>query len=232
MVCVDGNHEIQTLSACTTNQALTKCIRLRRPVRRSQDPQTQRLESGIQFTGIDAVAVVNDELVAFISSDTLSELLQRPQGGWMLRHVHVNDAPCSNLHDHQYIEDAKCRRHHNEEVRSNDRFGMIAHKGHPPLSRRFRTLWILRHIPTNRAWRNLNSNLQQELIGDSFPLPKSDCSLPSRQSTSGYRPELVGRPFARDFHFQNSRNPFRCQRINVSGLTTVRTSRQSNKLAR
>jgi len=35
-----------------------------------------------------------------------------------------------------------------------------------------RTLWILRHIPTNRAGRNLNSNLQQELIGDSFLSPR------------------------------------------------------------
>src|SRR5262249_58514106 len=63
------------------------------------------------------------------------------------------------------------RRHQNEEVRSYDRFGMIAQKGHPALGRRFRTLWILWHIRTGRAWRNLNSNLQQELIGDSFLSP-------------------------------------------------------------
>src|SRR5262245_36161466 len=89
----------------------------------------------------------------------------------MLRHVYAKDAPCTNLHDHQHIDEPKCRRHHNEEVRSNDRFGMIAHKGHPPLSRCFRTLWTCGHIPTNRAGRNLNSDLQQELIGDPFLSP-------------------------------------------------------------
>jgi len=41
----------------------------------------------------------------------------------------------------------------------------------------------------------------------------------------------LGRPLDRDFHFQNTRNPFQCQRINVSGLTTVRASRHSNNLA-
>ena len=38
-----------------------------------------------------------------------------------------------------------------------------------------------------------------------------------------------GRPRGRDFHFQNTRNPLRCQRISVSGWTTVRALRQSKK---
>ena len=33
---------------------------------------------------------------------------------------------------------------------------------------------------------------------------------------------MGGRPFGRDFHRQNSRNPFRCQRMRVSGSTTTR----------
>src|SRR5207247_8369033 len=39
-----------------------------------------------------------------------------------------------------------------------------------------------------------------------------------------------GRPAGRDFHFQNNRNPFRCQRISVSGFTIVRASRHSKNL--
>src|SRR5262245_45539066 len=38
---------------------------------------------------------------------------------------------------------------------------------------------------------------------------------------------MLGRPSLRDFHFQNSRNPFRCERTNVSGFTTVRADGQS-----
>jgi hypothetical protein len=41
---------------------------------------------------------------------------------------------------------------------------------------------------------------------------------------------IRGRPRAFDFNLQNSRKPFRCQRIKVSGLTTVRASRHANSL--
>src|SRR5262245_25389507 len=41
-----------------------------------------------------------------------------------------------------------------------------------------------------------------------------------------------GRPRGRDFHFQSLRNPLRCQRISVSGWTTVRAFRQSKKRER
>jgi len=37
-----------------------------------------------------------------------------------------------------------------------------------------------------------------------------------------------GLPTGRDFHRQNRRNPLRCHRINVSGLTTTKALRQSN----
>ena len=41
-----------------------------------------------------------------------------------------------------------------------------------------------------------------------------------------------GRPLGRDFHRQNKRKPFRCQRMRVSGLTTTSASLQSNSLLR
>jgi hypothetical protein len=37
-----------------------------------------------------------------------------------------------------------------------------------------------------------------------------------------------GLPTGRDFHRQNRRNPLRCHRISVSGLTTTNALRQSN----
>ena len=42
---------------------------------------------------------------------------------------------------------------------------------------------------------------------------------------------MVGRP-GRDFPRQNSRQPWRCHRISVSGLTTVRSARQSRNRER
>ena len=42
----------------------------------------------------------------------------------------------------------------------------------------------------------------------------------------------LGRPRGRDFHRQNKRNPFRCQRMKVSGLTTRSAGRQAKSLPR
>jgi len=39
----------------------------------------------------------------------------------------------------------------------------------------------------------------------------------------------AGRPRRRDFHRQSRRNPARCQRMKVAGLTIARASRQSNR---
>ena len=39
-----------------------------------------------------------------------------------------------------------------------------------------------------------------------------------------------GRPRGLDFHRQNRRNPFRCQRMKVSGLTTRSAERQAKSL--
>src|SRR6516162_6873904 len=60
--------------------------------------------------------------------------------------------------------------------------------------------------------------------------PQAGLSLPifriSFWSSAGIR----GRPRDRDFRFQNSRKPCRCQRTNVSGLTIVRACRQGKSL--
>ena len=80
MVRVERNHEIQTLSACTTNQALTKCIRLGAFVRSLQHGQPERLQRLIEFLRIDGVAVMDNESVSFIATHAFSKLLKRPLG--------------------------------------------------------------------------------------------------------------------------------------------------------
>jgi len=53
-----------------------------------------------------------------------------------------------------------------------DRFGMIPHESNPPLRRARRlAFWIRRHVPAYGARRDLNPNLQQELVGDPFLSP-------------------------------------------------------------
>jgi len=89
----------------------------------------------------------------------------------MPSHVEVDDAPRLNFHNQQHIDDPKCSCHDDEEVRRENRLGMIANEGHPPLRRELGPLWVLGHVTTDRARRNLNSDLQQELIRDAFLSP-------------------------------------------------------------
>jgi hypothetical protein len=63
------------------------------------------------------------------------------------------------------------------------------------------------------------------------PRPRSGLPAPWRRSAAADRSQLSGRP-GRDFQRQNSRQPWRCHRISVSGLTTVRSARQSRNWER
>src|SRR5262249_15769707 len=148
----------------------------------------------------------------------------------MPSHVDVNDASRLNFHDQQHVDDAECGRHDNKEVGRDNRPGMIAYKGHPPLRWNLGPLRVLRHVTTDRARRNLDSDLEQEFIRDPFlaPCRIAGSHLDNQLSNVAWN----SRPAAwLSFHLQKSPNPFRCQRINVSGFTTVRTECHSKNLA-
>src|SRR2546422_757092 len=116
-VClVEGNHEVQTLSACTADQTLAKCVCWGRLVWSFQYSQTQRFQRLIQLTGVDAITVVNNEAVSFLAGNAFAKLLQRPVSGRMSGNVKVKDAPGSNFHDDECIDQLECRRHDDEEI--------------------------------------------------------------------------------------------------------------------
>jgi hypothetical protein len=62
----------------------------------------------------------------------------------------------------------------------------------------------------------------------SVPAPTSGFSRAIRRISSRSSYGTSGRP-ARDFHRHQSRKPARCQRISVSGRTTISAERQSNQ---
>src|SRR5262249_1897129 len=59
-----------------SDQAFAEGIRLRRAEGCFQDTQAHRLQSRIQLGGVNAVAVVKDEPVRFLTCDCLPELLK------------------------------------------------------------------------------------------------------------------------------------------------------------
>ena len=134
----------------------------------------------------------------------------------------------ANFHNDEHIDQAESCRHNNEEIACNDGFRMVTDKCHPALGRLLLPR-LIRHASAHCARRNLNSELQQE-IDAIRSSPHEGLLLTmlaiSCRSSWGIR----GRP-ARDFHFQNSRNPFRCHRIRVSGLTMVKACRHSKNVA-
>jgi len=86
------------------------------------------------------------------------------------------------------------------------------------------SLW---RVLADGARGNLNGQLQLQLIGDAFLTQvgfSAAISAMSLRRSLGIR----GLPTGRDFQRHNRRNPFRCQRMNVSGLTFTRASRHEN----
>jgi len=76
---VERNHEIQTFSACATDQAFTESIRLWTFVRCFQYAHAQRLQGCVQFSRVNVVAVVDEKPIPFVAANTFSKLLKRTQ---------------------------------------------------------------------------------------------------------------------------------------------------------
>src|SRR5262245_24142406 len=150
---------------------------------------------------------MNDESVTFVAHHTPSELLQGPFSSRMLSDVEVKNALCPNLHDHEHINEPKCRCYDDKKVRRNDGLYMIPDESHPALRHNLGVLRLYRHVATDGARRNQNPDFQRTAHWRSVPHPKSCCSLPSQQSISGALLEPVAGPLIEISTFQNNRNP-------------------------
>jgi hypothetical protein len=124
---VEWNYKIETFSTSTADQALAKCIRLRRLIRSLQHSQPERLQRLIQFLRIDTVTVMDNESVSFIIAHAFSKLLKRPLGRRMLSNVKVKDAPRVEFHDHEHVDQPKRCCHNDKEVGGDDGLRVIAH---------------------------------------------------------------------------------------------------------
>ena len=130
MSLIQRNQEIQTLPADASDKAFAESVRLGRVERRFQDAQAHRLQGRIELGGVNAVAVVDEEPVRFLSRDDLPELLERLVCAGMSRDVKVSDPARPHLHDHEDVEHPKARRHGDEEVVRQYGLSMVAVKRH------------------------------------------------------------------------------------------------------
>src|SRR5215831_4502956 len=100
----------------------------------------------------------------------------------MLCHIEVQNTPCTDFHDQEHIHHSECRCHDDAKIGCNDGVGVIMNESHPSLRRGFLSFgWAAAYNDGPYAAKS-ESQVSIEAHRRSVPRPKSDCSLPYRQS--------------------------------------------------
>ena len=87
-----------------------------------------------------------------------------------------------------HVQEAKRRRHDDEEITREDRPGVVPHEYAPGLRPRIRAPRARRHVSPHRMRRQPDAQLQQELVGDAF---LARCPIRHR----GHRPDQMPNGF-------------------------------------
>jgi hypothetical protein len=102
------------------------------------------------------------------AADGFPQLLQRPDCGGMFCNVEVHQPTRAMLDRHKRIEKSERCRDSDKEVTCHNPPRVIAKKGRPALIATWPTWRPLGHVLADRARRNPDRELEQELIGDAF----------------------------------------------------------------
>jgi len=89
MSLVDGSQIIQTLAAKRPDNPLAVGIRHWTSNWSFQHPQTKTIQSFVNRSREDRVAIVDQIMMARIAVEESAELLSRPLRGGMIRHIDV-----------------------------------------------------------------------------------------------------------------------------------------------
>ena len=124
----------------------------------------------------------------------------------------MNWTPATMTENDEDEQQLECNRRDDEEVYRDQVLGMVLEKGPPSLRGRIAVPY---QVYGDGRLRNFDSDLQQFSVNTrSTPAGVGQAPLPNRFRNSGY---TVGRPSRRRlFHFQQSRNPWRCQAMTFS----------------
>ena len=170
-----------------------------------------------------------------IARDNHPKLLRSPVPCRMLRHVPMQNPSGADFENHEDVQESGMWRSRQRRNHSPARTG----RGSP------RTCSTLVCPDLGRGGRD---GMYRRTVRGDNRIPSFTRSSAAIRSSPHVRfaaaivaisccrsAGIVGRPGARDFHRQNNRNPFRCQRISVSGFTMTskwRHSRKRDKLPR
>ena len=141
------------------------------------------------------VPIVDQEPVAVIAGDRVTQLLGRPRRRRVGRDVVVHDPPAADFHYDEHVEHAKRGGHDGQEIAGHDRFGVVADKRQPALVVRAATCArakLLRPILSHYARRDAQAELEEQLIGDTFLAPGG--VVPCHLGDQGAEVSRQGRP--------------------------------------
>ena len=143
-----------------------------------------------------------------------------PLRGWVCRHPKRHPKPSPVAHNDKTIQNLECDRRQDKEVDRRDAVGVIAEKRPPALRRRPR---VAAHVTSDRRLGDLEAELEQLTMNTRR---SKMCSHGSSRRCVRSSAETFGLPTRlRDRQRQYARNPARCQRMMVSGLTIATASR-------
>ena len=159
MAFVEWDEKVEALAPDGSDQPFAIRIRFGRADRRFQNPDAEALQLGI--TGREnRIAVVEDESVWMIERQKLAELLNRPLGSGMAGHVHIENAPRTDFHGNEDIQDAERCSYRHEKIAGYDPLRVVTDEGCPTLVGA--SAWIAAlQILADRSRRNSNAQLQR-----------------------------------------------------------------------
>ena len=139
---------------------------------RAQYADPERLNRLIEPDGENTVPVVEQELILMIDACHFAQLLQRPDCGRVSGDIAVNQATSAVLDDDEDVEHPEARRDGQAEVAGENPLSVKTQEGRPAqiLSRPARR--TPGHVLAHRAWRDPDSELQQQFVGDALLAPE------------------------------------------------------------
>jgi len=164
MVYGQWNHKVHTFLPQRAAEPLTEGIGLETLRWRFEDSRAYVTDILVKLRGENTIPVVQKKTVAMVRWERFAQLLKRPGGRGMRRHITVQDAPRRVFHNHKHIEETKGRGGHHVEVARDDHLGMITHKGAPALecgAFASTTLEAFGHVLSDRPWRHAQAQLEQ-----------------------------------------------------------------------
>ena len=143
------------------------------------------------------VAVVNEKPVSMLARNRFAELVQRPFGCRMSRHVGMQNPTAAHFHDHQDMKDSKAGRHRYRKAAGRHRLCVVPDEGPPMLrtgSPPFPPITLCRPINTHGRGDTIMPSFKESSAATA-PVPSSDSLAPSARSAGGSSREAAVSPF-------------------------------------